>query len=111
MEQGERDQENIRRWDVMIELPSERALSGAEIAEKASAAFARRFASRNRPLDPVDAAFLASEKNGPTVDGGGPHFFCALPPYLFELTQLASFLFVKYIPSATHVGELEHGYR
>ena len=111
IERRSREREEIRRWEVMIELPSGQTISGPEIAERASTAFGRRFAAHARPLDPVDAAFLASEENGPVVDGGGPHFFCGLPPYLFEVTQVDRFLFVHYTPSATYSKELENGYR
>lgn len=111
IEQRSREREMICRWEAMIELPSGQAITGQEVAEKASAAFGRRFTARAIPLDPVDAAFLASDENGPVVVGDGPHFFCGLPPYLFEVTQLDSFLFVHYLPSATYSKELENGYR
>jgi hypothetical protein len=111
IERLSREREKVRRWEVMIELPSGQAIAGPEIAEKASTAFGRRFAVHARPLDPVDASFLASEENGPVVDGDGPHFFCGLPPYLFEVTQVDRFLFVHYTPSATYSKELENGYR
>jgi hypothetical protein len=95
----------------MIELPSGQPIAGPEIAEKASTAFGRRFAAQAKPLDPVDASWLAGEEDGPIVDGSGPHFFCGLPPYLFEVTQLDRFLFVHYTPSSTYSKELENGYR
>jgi hypothetical protein len=110
MEQIGGELENVRRWEVVIELPSQQAISSAEIAAKASIAFGVHFAAHARPLDPVDAAFLASEKNGPVVDGDGTHFFCALPPYLFEIMQVDRFINVSYTPSATYAKELEDGY-
>ena len=111
IERKSRDQDEVHRWKVMIELANEQAVTGLEIAKKASAAFGRQFVVDAKPLDPVDAAFLASEENGPVINGSGPHFFCGLPPYLFEITQVDRFLFVHYLPSATYSEELENGYR
>lgn len=111
IERLSREREEICRWEVIVELPSGQAITGAEIAAKASRAFDCRFAAHARPLDPVDAAFLASEENGPIVGGDAPHFFCGLPPYLFEIIQVDRFLFVHYLPSATYAKELENGYR
>lgn len=111
IEQHMREQKEICRWEVMIELPSGQAIAGQEIAEKASTAFDRRFVVHAGPLDPIDAAFFASEKNNPRVGGDSPHFFCGLPPFLFEITQVDRFLFVQYTPSATYSRELENGYR
>jgi hypothetical protein len=101
---------NRRRWEVMVELPGERELTGKEIAEKASIAFECKFKAQAEPLDPVDASWLASEENGPVVDGDSLHFFCGLPPYLFEIFQCQKFLQVSYLPSSTYSKELDNGY-
>ncbi len=106
----ERETVELCRWRVVVEVPNGRTITGQEIAERASAAFGQRFLAKAGPLDPVDAAFLASEENGPVVAGDGPHFLCALPPYLLEIMQIDRFLFVSYLPSATYGKELENGF-
>ena len=71
---------------------------------------------RSGEFDAIDAAFLAAENDGaPQVAGDGPHFYVALSPWLFEVLDLElevgrSFS-VEYTPSATHLEELENGFR